>query len=254
MQDQASAWPRAVIFDLDGTLVDTVEDLAAVLNQTLVELGLSPHPLDAVRSMVGGGLSKLLGRALAAHAAGLDAVQQDAAAARLLELYAEKPAGQSSLYPGSAETLRDFACGRRCLRPLHQQAGRHYPRPCCRRLALAKPLAASGEHRETAEEAGSCRHPPRLDGPQRRTDRQRDGRRQCYRRAGGPGCRARRPRRAMRSAPMPSSSSPPPLPCLLGGEGNPLDISNVCHCRAGPGNLVAAVDFCVYWIARLRRQ
>lgn len=116
MQDQASAWPRAVIFDLDGTLVDTVEDLAAALNQTLVELGLSPHPLDAVRSMVGGGLSKLLGRALAAHAAGLDAVQQDAAAARLLELYAEKPAGQSSLYPGSAETLRDLrvagvACG-----------------------------------------------------------------------------------------------------------------------------------------------
>ncbi|MGZ5861971.1 MAG: hypothetical protein ACXWKB_01615 [Methyloceanibacter sp.] len=75
-------------------------DLAAALNQELVELGLSPHPLDAVRSMVGGGLSKLLGRALAAHAAGLDAVQQDAAAARLLEFYAEKPAGQSSLYPG----------------------------------------------------------------------------------------------------------------------------------------------------------
>lgn len=116
MQDQASAWPRAVIFDLDGTLVDTVEDLAAALNQTLVELGLSPHPLDAVRSMVGGGLSKLLDRALAAHAAGLDAVQQDAAVARLLELYAAKPAGQSSLYPGAAETLRDLrvagvACG-----------------------------------------------------------------------------------------------------------------------------------------------
>jgi phosphoglycolate phosphatase len=51
----------AVIFDLDGTLVDTVEDLAAALNQALVELGLSPHPLDAVRSMVDGGFKQAAG-------------------------------------------------------------------------------------------------------------------------------------------------------------------------------------------------
>jgi phosphoglycolate phosphatase len=40
-------WPEAVIFDLDGTLADTVLDLAAALNQTLAELDLPPHPPQA---------------------------------------------------------------------------------------------------------------------------------------------------------------------------------------------------------------
>jgi phosphoglycolate phosphatase len=116
MQERASAWPRAVIFDLDGTLVDTVEDLAAALNRTLVELDLPSHPPKAVRGMVGGGLAKLLERALAAHGASLDAVQMDMAAARLLEHYANAPAALSRPYPGAAETLRNLrgagiACG-----------------------------------------------------------------------------------------------------------------------------------------------
>lgn len=105
MQATAAAWPRAVIFDLDGTLVDTVEDLTAALNQTLAELGLPPHPLMAVRAMVGGGLGKLLGRALGPHAADLDTARRDAAAARLLALYAAKPAELSRLYPGAVKAL-----------------------------------------------------------------------------------------------------------------------------------------------------
>ncbi len=116
MQEKASAWPQAVIFDLDGTLVDTVDDLAAALNRTLVELDLPPHPPQAVRAMVGGGLAKLLERALAAHGASFDAAGMDAAATRLLELYAAAPAALSRPYPGAAETLRDLrgagiACG-----------------------------------------------------------------------------------------------------------------------------------------------
>jgi phosphoglycolate phosphatase len=116
MQERAIAWPQAVIFDLDGTLVDTVGDLAAALNRTLVELDLAPHPPEAVRGMVGGGLAKLLERAVAAHAARFDAARMDAAASRLLEHYATAPAMLSRPYPGAAETLRDLhragiACG-----------------------------------------------------------------------------------------------------------------------------------------------
>ncbi|HZJ11481.1 MAG TPA: HAD hydrolase-like protein, partial [Methyloceanibacter sp.] len=62
-------WRRAVVFDLDGTLVDTIGDLAAALNRTLAEVDLPPHPESTVRTMVGGGLAKLLERALAAHGA-----------------------------------------------------------------------------------------------------------------------------------------------------------------------------------------
>jgi phosphoglycolate phosphatase len=108
-KNRSKPWPQAVIFDLDGTLVDTADDIAAALNQTLDELGLPPHAPRAVRLMIGGGLPKLLDRALAAHAAALDGTMRDKAAARLYELYAARPAVLSRLYPGAAELLRALA-------------------------------------------------------------------------------------------------------------------------------------------------
>jgi phosphoglycolate phosphatase len=98
-------WPEAVIFDLDGTLADTVLDLAAALNQTLAELDLPPHPPEALRGMVGGGLGKLLDRALAAHGASLDGEAMKRAGQRLFKHYAGRPAVLSRLYPGAASTL-----------------------------------------------------------------------------------------------------------------------------------------------------
>ncbi|MGI8724763.1 MAG: HAD-IA family hydrolase [Methyloceanibacter sp.] len=110
------AWPKAVVFDLDGTLVDTNADLTVALNVTLAELGLPEHPEHAVRKMVGGGLSLLLDRALAAHDVSLGEEAKVAMEARLFEHYAANPASLSRLYPHAAETLRDLqalgiACG-----------------------------------------------------------------------------------------------------------------------------------------------
>ena len=109
-------WPKAVVFDLDGTLVDTAADLTVALNATLAELDLPEHPEHAVRKMVGGGLSLLLDRALVAHEISLGADAKAAAEARLFEHYAAAPAARSALYPGAAETLRGLqalgiACG-----------------------------------------------------------------------------------------------------------------------------------------------
>jgi phosphoglycolate phosphatase len=55
---------RAVIFDLDGTLADTVGEIGAAMNQALAERGLPTHPLDAYRDFVGEGAMVLARRAL----------------------------------------------------------------------------------------------------------------------------------------------------------------------------------------------
>ena len=56
--------PAAVIFDLDGTLLDTLEDLASSMNRALEGLGHPPHPIDAYRVFVGDGVKMLARRAL----------------------------------------------------------------------------------------------------------------------------------------------------------------------------------------------
>lgn len=98
-------WPSAVIFDLDGTLADTVLDLAAALNVTLAGLGLPPHAPETVRTMVGGGLDMLLDRGLTAHGASLDVEARAKAGAAMLAAYAASPAERSCLYPGAADAL-----------------------------------------------------------------------------------------------------------------------------------------------------
>jgi phosphoglycolate phosphatase len=55
---------RGVIFDLDGTLLDSLGDLAAAMNRTLAARGFPTHPLDAYRAFVGEGVQKLAERAL----------------------------------------------------------------------------------------------------------------------------------------------------------------------------------------------
>jgi phosphoglycolate phosphatase len=97
--------PKAIIFDLDGTLVDTVEDIAMALNKTLGDLSLPPHTTETVRTMVGGGLGKLLDRATEAHGIALERAERSVMLKRLLHHYAAAPANLSSLYPGAREAL-----------------------------------------------------------------------------------------------------------------------------------------------------
>ena len=55
---------KAVIFDLDGTLLDTLEDLADALNFVLQDKGLPTHPTEAFRYFVGNGAANIVKRAL----------------------------------------------------------------------------------------------------------------------------------------------------------------------------------------------
>lgn len=55
---------KAIIFDLDGTLIDSVEDIAVCMNQVLEELNLPSHKIDDYKYFVGGGISILVDNAL----------------------------------------------------------------------------------------------------------------------------------------------------------------------------------------------
>ena len=98
--------PSLVMFDLDGTLVDSVPDLAAAIDQTLVLLGLPAAGIEQVRDWVGNGARVLVRRALAGgldHAA-VGEAETEQALARFLDLYADCH-HLTALYPGVHELL-----------------------------------------------------------------------------------------------------------------------------------------------------
>jgi len=94
---------QAIIFDLDGTLVDSAEDLRAALNGLLDELGLRAIKASEIKGMIGDGVLKLVERGLAA--ANGDPAQKDALLPRFLEIYQANPATLTRCYPAVAETL-----------------------------------------------------------------------------------------------------------------------------------------------------
>lgn len=98
--------PRMILIDLDGTLVDSVPDLAYCVDVMMVRLGRPPHGEAAVRDWVGNGVERLVRRALLGQ---LEGEPPDADFARaypiFLDLYAENTSQRSILYPGVREGL-----------------------------------------------------------------------------------------------------------------------------------------------------
>ena len=95
---------RLVIFDLDGTLLNTIADLGNAANHTLAELGLPQHTLDEYRLMVGNGMRKLIQRALPADKADDDTFV-DRTLASFLKYYAEHIDLYTRPYPGIPEMI-----------------------------------------------------------------------------------------------------------------------------------------------------
>lgn len=94
---------KAVLFDLDGTLVDTAPDMAAALNRLLLEEGHAALPLKTIRPVVSkGGLALTrLGFSHALSAAEIEALRQ-----RFLHIYLNNIADHSALFNGFEETLK----------------------------------------------------------------------------------------------------------------------------------------------------
>ncbi len=93
---------RAVIFDLDGTLLDTLEDLAASVNAALAAFSLPGRTVEEVRRMVGNGLGKLIDRAVPE---GTAAETRTAVLAAMKAHYAEHAMDRTALYPQAAAAL-----------------------------------------------------------------------------------------------------------------------------------------------------
>jgi phosphoglycolate phosphatase len=102
------ARPAPFLFDLDGTLADTLPDIAASCNHVRATFGLPPAALDAVRSFVGDGARTLLRRALAPALPCGDAAEAalDAAFVAYVEHHAVQCTGHARLFAGVADTLR----------------------------------------------------------------------------------------------------------------------------------------------------
>ena len=95
-----------ILIDVDGTLVDSVPDLAYCVDEMMKQLGMPEHGEEKVRNWVGNGVERLTRRALIGQ---LDGEPDDALFAKaypiFLELYAENTSKRSCLYPGVQEGL-----------------------------------------------------------------------------------------------------------------------------------------------------
>lgn len=92
---------RAVLFDLDGTLLDSLPDIGGSMNQVLEDLSLPTHAMPAYNEFVGEGVTRLVERALPAGQEG----QKAEAEAAFRRVYAERLTDRSAPYPGIAKLL-----------------------------------------------------------------------------------------------------------------------------------------------------
>jgi len=98
--------PKMILIDVDGTLVDSVPDLAFCVDAMMGRLGRPPYGEAVVRNWVGNGVERLVRRALIGQLDGEpDAADFERALPIFLALYRENTSGRSHLYPGIREGL-----------------------------------------------------------------------------------------------------------------------------------------------------
>lgn len=102
---------RAAAFDLDGTLIDTMPDLAAAVNLMLSMLGAGELPEARISALIGDGVEQLVLRALTQSLGDVPthAAQRSAALALFRRLYAQALFKRSRIYPGVQEALRSLS-------------------------------------------------------------------------------------------------------------------------------------------------
>ena len=137
-----------VLYDLDGTLVDTLQDLTQAANAMLAQLGASPIGPEDVRRAVGRGVTELVRGCLASH----DPDRVQAGVRHFLDYYGRHLLDHSRLYPGARELLDHF-------RSRPQAVITNKPDPYARELLEG--LGVSGYFFDIV--AGDARYPKKPD-------------------------------------------------------------------------------------------
>jgi phosphoglycolate phosphatase len=96
----------AVVWDLDGTLVDSAADIASSLNRLLVENDLDALDEGRIRTMIGEGVAVLIRRGFDAHGVTPEGTRLERLVERFLVIYSEDATAATSLFPGALEALQ----------------------------------------------------------------------------------------------------------------------------------------------------
>ena len=101
--------PPLLVFDLDGTLIDTAPDLVETLNVIFAREGLPPVPFAKARKLIGGGARAMIVRGVEAESRLLSATQIERLFDEFIAYYTEHIADRSRPFPGLTETLDTLA-------------------------------------------------------------------------------------------------------------------------------------------------
>ncbi len=106
---QINCLPGAIVWDLDGTLIDSAPDLCRALNLVLWESRCDALEVDAVRPMIGNGVAKLVERGFRAAGRELSDSELARTVEQFMAHYSENPTAHTHLYPGVGQTLKELA-------------------------------------------------------------------------------------------------------------------------------------------------
>jgi phosphoglycolate phosphatase len=100
---------RLIVFDLDGTLIDTAPDLVETLNVIFAREGFAPLPYEMARNFVGGGAKAMISRGLATHHHAPSPEKLEKLFVDFIAYYSEHIADRSQPFPGLLDALDNLA-------------------------------------------------------------------------------------------------------------------------------------------------
>ena len=105
---KSGAYPAAIVWDLDGTIIDSAPDLGGALNTLLHKHGKPPVDETRVRSMIGNGVAKLIERGFAESDSRVGELELQSLQPEFMSIYCARATQLSRLYPGAESAIQAF--------------------------------------------------------------------------------------------------------------------------------------------------